>query len=540
VAGLAAVFGNGAMTNSIAEIEDADVILITGTNTTENHPIIAHFIKRAVERRSAKLIVADPRRIDLVDQANYWLRQRPGTDVAWLNGLMHWIIKKNLHDKEYIGERCEGFEELAAELEAYTPERVQEITGIPAGDLKAVAELIGRADRVTFLYAMGITQHVTGTDNVKSIANLAMITGNVGRWGTGVNPLRGQNNVQGACDMGCLPNVLPGYAPVTDAQARKNLETVWGVNSLPDQPGLTVTEMMPAARRGDLRGMYIMGENPALTDANTRHVEEALSELDFLVVQDIFPTETTRFAHVVLPGVSWAEKDGTFTNTERRVQLVRAAINPVGNSFPDWRIIQRILYLMGAPVEFSSPEQIFNELRRVTPSYAGITYARIEREGGLQWPCPDIDHPGTVFLHEGGFRRGKGLLTPIRYRPPAEEPDAEFPLLLTTGRLQYHYHTGSMTRRCRSLSTLAPEAVLDIHPEDAANLGVEDGGRVALASRRGRIEIRSRVSLSVDRGVVFTTFHFSEAPINRLTNDALDPVAKIPELKVCAVRVEKI
>jgi formate dehydrogenase alpha subunit len=540
VAGLAAVFGNGAMTNSIAEIEDADVILITGTNTTENHPIIAHFIKRAVERRSAKLIVADPRRIDLVDQANYWLRQRPGTDVAWLNGLMHWIIKKNLHDKEYIGERCEGFEELAAELEAYTPERVQEITGIPAGDLKAVAELIGRADRVTFLYAMGITQHVTGTDNVKSIANLAMITGNVGRWGTGVNPLRGQNNVQGACDMGCLPNVLPGYAPVTDAQARKNLETVWGVNSLPDQPGLTVTEMMPAARRGDLRGMYIMGENPALTDANTRHVEEALSELDFLVVQDIFPTETTRFAHVVLPGVSWAEKDGTFTNTERRVQLVRAAINPVGNSFPDWRIIQRILYLMGAPVEFSSPEQVFNELRRVTPSYAGITYARIEREGGLQWPCPDIDHPGTVFLHEGGFRRGKGLLTPIRYRPPAEEPDAEFPLLLTTGRLQYHYHTGSMTRRCRSLSTLAPEAVLDIHPEDAANLGVEDGGRVALASRRGRIEIRSRVSPSVDRGVVFTTFHFSEAPINRLTNDALDPVAKIPEFKVCAVRVEKI
>ncbi len=528
------------MTNSIAEIEDADVILITGTNTTENHPIIAHFIKRAVERGSAKLIVADPRRIDLVDQANYWLRQRPGTDVAWINGLMHWIIKKNLHDKKYIEERCEGFEELAAELEAYPPERVQEIAGIPAGDLKAVADLIGRAGRATFLYAMGITQHVTGTDNVKSIANLAMLTGNVGRWGTGVNPLRGQNNVQGACDMGCLPNVLPGYAPVSDAQARKNLATVWGVPSLPDQPGWTVTEMMPAARRGDLRGMYIMGENPVLSDANTRHVEEALSKVDFLVVQDIFPTETARFAHVVLPGVSWAEKDGTFTNTERRVQLVRAAINPVGNSFPDWRILQRILHLMGARVEFSSPEQIFNEIRRVTPSYAGITYARLEREGGLQWPCPDIDHPGTVFLHEAGFKRGKGLLTPIRYFPPAEGPDAEFPFLLTTGRLQYHYHTGSMTRRCRSLSALAPEAVLDIHPEDAAQLGVTDGDQVTLASRRGRIEMRSRISPTVDRGVVFTTFHFSEAPINRLTNDALDPVAKIPELKVCAVRVEKI
>ena len=528
------------MTNSIAEIEDADVILITGTNTTENHPIIAHFIKRAVERRSAKLIVADPRRIDLVDQANYWLRQRPGTDVAWINGLMHWIIKRNLHDPKYIEERCEGFEGLAAELEAYPPERVQEITGIPAADLKAVAELIGRADRATFLYAMGITQHVTGTDNVKSIANLAMLTGNVGRWGTGVNPLRGQNNVQGACDMGCLPNVLPGYAPVSDAAARKNLETVWGVHSLPDQPGLTLTEMMPAAHHGDLRGMYIMGENPVLSDANTQHVEEALSKLDFLVVQDIFLTETARFAHVVLPGASWAEKDGTFTNTERRVQLVRAAINPVGNSFPDWRIIQRIMHLMGARVEFGSPEQIFNEIRRVTPSYAGITYARLEHEGGLQWPCPDIDHPGTVFLHEGGFKRGKGLLTPIQYRPPAEEPDAEFPLLLTTGRMQHHYHTGSMTRRCRSLSTLAPEAVLDIHPDDAANLGVADGGRVAVASRRGRVEMRSRISRSVDRGVVFTTFHFSEAPINRLTNDALDPVAKIPELKVCAVRVEKI
>ena len=527
------------MTNSIAEIEDADVILITGTNTTENHPIIAHSIKRAVERGTAKLIVVDPRRIDLVDQANYWLRPRPGTDIAWLNGLLHWIVKKDLHDKKFIAERCEGFAELAAELENYPPERVEEITGIPAAEIRAAAELIGRAKSASFLYAMGITQHITGTDNVKAIANLAMATGNIGRWGTGVNPLRGQNNVQGACDMGALPNVLPGYAPVADPEARKTFAAAWGADRLPDAPGLTSTEIMPAAQEGRVRGLYILGENPVLSDANAGHAEEALRKLDFLVVQDIFLTETARLAHVVLPGASWAEKDGTFTNTERRVQLVRAAIEPVGNSFPDWRIIQRISQLMGVRFDYSSPEQVFNEIRRLVPSYAGISYARLEREGGLQWPCPNSDHPGTPFLHAGGFKRGKGLLTPVRHLPPGEEPDREYPLVLTTGRVQYHYHTGSMTRRCRSLNTLAPEAILEMNPADAAGIGIADGDRVAVFSRRGRITTRAGITERVPPGVVFASFHFSESPINRLTNDALDPIAKIPELKVCAVRVEK-
>ena len=528
------------MTNSFEEIEKADVILITGTNTTENHPILAQSIKRAVERGTSRLVVVDPRRIDLVDQANYWLRQRPGSDVAWLNGLMHWIIKKDLHDKAFINERCEGFEELAAEVERYTPEYVEGITGIPAEDIKAVAELIGRAERTTFLYAMGLTQHITGTDNVKSIANLAMITGNVGRYATGVNPLRGQNNVQGACDMAALPNVFPGYQPVTDPDVRAGFKKLWGAESLPDKPGLTVTQMIPAILDDKLKGLYVMGENPVLSDPSAGHVIEAFEKIDFLVVQDIFLTETARFADVVLPATSWAEKDGTFTNSERRVQRVRAAIDPVGNSFPDWRIIQRIAQLMGTPMEFSTPEQIFNEIRRSTPLYAGITYARIEKEGGIQWPCPDIDHPGTPYLHKDGFKRGKGLLTAIAYKPPAELPDKAYPLLLTTGRIQYHYHTGTMTRRCKSLSTLAPEPLLDIHPDDARTLGIKEGDLVRLSSRRGSIEIKVHITQSVNRGEVFSTFHFSEAPINRLTNDALDPIAKIPEYKVCAVRVERI
>jgi formate dehydrogenase alpha subunit len=540
VAGLAAVFGSAAMTNSIAEIEDADLIFVIGTNTSENHPIISHFIKRAVDRRRAKLIVADPRKIDLVDQASYWLRHQPGTDVALLNGIMHWIVKNNLHNKKFIADRCEGFDELAAELQNYPPERVAEITGVPAAEIRAAAELIGKSGRVSFLYAMGITQHTTGTDNVKSIANLAMITGNLGRWGTGVNPLRGQNNVQGAGDCGALPNMLPGYALVSDPEARKRSAAAWGAEVIPEAPGLTATEIIPAAYEGKIRGMYIMGENPILSDPNSSHAEAALRKLDFLVVQDIFLTETAKLADVVLPGASWAEKDGTFTNTERRVQRVRAAIDPVGNSFPDWRITQRIAQLMGIKMDFSSPEQIFNQMRREIPIYAGITYDRLDREGGLQWPCPDIDHPGTTFLFEKTFNRGRGLLTAIKYRPAAEKIDAEFPLLLTTGRIQYQYHTGTMTRRSPSLNMLAPEAILEINPADAKAQGVAEGEMVSLSSRRGEILIRAGVSERVPEGVLFTTFHYSEAPINRLTNDALDPIAKIPEFKVSAVHIDKV
>lgn len=539
IAGLAAVFGSGAMTNSIGEIEDSDVIFLIGTNTTENHPVIASYMKRAVDRRKAKLIVADPRRIDLADQATYWLRHQPGTDVALLNGIMNWIIEKDLHDKKFIAERCEGFEGLAAELKNYPPEKVEEITGVPAADIKAVAELIGKSDRTAFYFAMGITQHSTGTDNVKSVANIAMITGNIGRPGTGVNPLRGQNNVQGACDVGALPNVYSSYQAVSDPEIRKKKASQWGVDSLPDTPGLTLTEMIPAALEGRIHGMYIMGENPVISDPNASHVEEALKKVDFLVVQDIFLTETARLATVVLPGASWAEKDGTFTNTERRVQRVRKAIDPVGYSWPDWKITAELARLMGAEMDFSSAEDVFNQIRRETPIYAGMTYDRIDQEGGLHWPCPSLDHPGTPILHVGTFSRGKGLLTPIKYIPPAEATDSEYPLVLTTGRILYHFHTGTMSRRSPSLNTLAPEANLEINPADAVKIGIKNGEMVALSSRRGGITIRAGITERVPQGVVFGSFHYSESPINRITNDALDPIAKIPEFKVCAVKVEK-
>ncbi len=528
------------MTNSIAEIEDTDLIFVIGTNTTENHPVIAHVMKRAIDRRKAKLVVCDPRRIDLVDQASYWLRHKPGTDVALLNGIMHWIIKKDLHNKKFIAERCEGLDNLLGEIENYSPEIVSVITGVPAADIRAVAELIGRSDRAGFFYAMGITQHSTGTDNVKSVANLAMITGNLGRPGTGVNPLRGQNNVQGAGDMGALPNVYPSYQTVADPEIRKLKAAQWGVESVPDTPGMTVTEIIPAAHHGKIHGMYIMGENPVISDPNLHHAVESLKKIDFLVVQDIFLTETAKLAKVVLPGTSWAEKDGTFANTERRVQRVRKAINPVGDSRPDWRILLDVAKRMGAEMHFNSPEDIFNQIRRETPIYAGITYDRIEREGGLQWPCPTSDHPGTRYLFANGFNRGKGLLTAIKYIPAQEQTDDEYPLILTTGRIQYHYHTGTMTRRSPNLSTLAPEALLEINPFDAAQALIGDGEMVVVASRRGQIAVKALVTNRVPRGVVFTSFHFSEAPINQLTNDALDPIAKIPEIKVCAVRLAKI
>jgi len=526
------------MTNSIEEIIQADVIVMIGTNTTEAHPIIAHSIKRAVEQTRAKLVVVDPRHIDLVNQANYWLRLRPGTDIAWLNGAMHWIIENNLHDKKFIEERCEGFDKLAALVKNYTPERVEQITGIAPADLKAVAELIARAKNATFLYCLGITEHTTGVDNVMSISNLAMLTGNLGRPSTGVNPLRGQNNVQGACDMGCLPNVFPGYQPVNNPEIGKKFAAAWGADSLPDKPGLTMTDLFPAATRGEVRGVYIMGEDPMVTDANTAHIEKALRSLEFLVVQDIFLTPTAKLAHVVLPASSWAEKDGTFTNTERRIQRVRAAIPSVGDSLPDWQIVQEIARRMGVRMNFSTSQEVWDEMRSLTPSYHGIAYSRLGKRG-IQWPCPSLDHPGTQFLHAGGFPRGKGILTPIEYKPPIEGVDQEYPFTLMTGRMQYHYH-GSMTRRSQPLNLLAPEALLEISLEDASKLGISDREMVAVSSRRGRIEIRADVTKKLAPGMLYTTFHFAETPVNRLTNDAMDPVARTPEFKKCAVRIEKL
>ena len=536
VAGLASSYGSGAMTNSIAEIEDADVILVTGSNTTETHPIISIRVKRAV-RKGAKLIVVDPRKIDLTKYATLWLRQNLGTDVAWLNGMMHVIIDEGLWDEDYVKTRTENFEALWETVKKYTPDFVESITGIPKDDLRAAARIYASGQKATILFAMGITQHTTGTDNVKSIANLAMLCGNVGIESGGVNPLRGQNNVQGACDMGALPDVFPGYQGVGDQKALLKFETAWG-RKLPANPGLTVVEMMKAAEEGKIRAMYIMGENPMLSDPDLRHVEAALKRLDFLVVQDIFLTETAKLAHVVLPGVTFAEKDGTFTNTERRVQRIRQAINPIGEARPDWQIFCQLASRMGYEMDYQHPSQIMEEIAKLTPSYGGIYYDRLEN-GGLQWPCPDREHPGTRYLHKDRFTRGLGLFQAVEYIPPAETPDEDYPYLLSTGRVYYHYHTGSMSRRCQGLDEIYPKALAEINPSDAKELGVEDGAMVKVASRRGEVEVEAQLTERVPKGTIFMSFHFNEAAANVLTNPALDPVAKIPEYKVCAVRVEK-
>jgi len=528
------------MTNSIAELENADCILITGSNTTETHPVISTRIKRAARLNNKTILVIEPRRIDMVRHAALWLRQLPGTDIAVINGLMHVIIEENLHDQAYIAERTENFEALRETVAKYTPEYVEQISGVPAADLRRAARLYGQAKAASIVYAMGITQHTTGTDNVKTLANLAMLCGNVGIESGGVNPLRGQNNVQGACDMGGLPNVFSGYQPVTDANARAKMEAAWGVKKLPDWVGLTMTGMVPAIPEGKIKALYIVGENPVLSDPDSDHLVKALQKLDFLVMQDIFLTETAQLADVVLPATTFAEKAGTFSNTERRVARVRQVIPPVGDSRPDWQIIAEISRRLGYPMDYADPEAIFEEIRQVTPSYAGITYARLETEGGLQWPCPNTEHPGTVYLHRGQFSRGKGAFFAIDHRDPAEMPNADYPLVLTTGRLLYQYHTGTMSRRSPGLEEKAPECLVEIAAPDAAHYGITDGDAVRVKTRRGELVVRAQVSPKAVPGTIFIPFHYHEAAVNKLTNAALDPVAKIPEYKVCAVKIEKV
>lgn len=537
VAGLAQSFGSGAMTNSIDDIGEADVILVTGSNTTETHPIIGLVIKRAV-KRGAKLIVVEPRHIQLCDIAAMHLKQKPGTDVAWLNGFMHVIIKEGLWDKKFVEERCEDFDALAKTVKKYTPKYVEKITGVPAGELERAARIYAQAGKAAILYSMGITQHTSGTDNVVSVANLAMLTGNIGRPGTGVNPLRGQNNVQGSCDMGALPNVYSGYQKVDDQAARKKFGDAWNVN-LPEKPGLTVVEMINAAAKGDLKALYIMGENPMVSDPDINHVREGLENLEFLVVQDIFMTETAKLADVVLPAVSYAEKDGTFTNTERRVQRVRKAIDPVGQSRQDWEILCDLSSRLGYEMSYSGPEALMEEIASVTPSYGGVNYKRIDEEK-ICWPCPDKKHPGTPILHTTQFTRGKGKFHAVEFRSPDEETDKKYPYILTTGRMLYHYHTGTMTRRSRPIDEHVPEGYIEINTKDAANLGIRDGAFCAVSSRRGEVRVKARVTGHILSGTVFMPFHFAETAANELTNAALDPVAKIPEYKVCAVMLKSL
>lgn len=538
VAGLAQAFGSGAMTNSIKEIANASVIYLTGSNTTENHPIIALEIKKAVTKNGAQLIVADPREIELVKYATLWLRQRPGTDVALFNGLMNVIISEGLEDKEFIAERTEGYEELKNTVLKYPPEIVEKITGVPAEDIRKAARIYATAPTVSLIYSMGITQHTTGTDNVLSTANIAMLTGNVGKESTGVNPLRGQSNVQGACDLGALPDVYAGYQSVVDSQVREKFSKAWGV-ALPDKVGLTVVEMLNAAYEGKVKGLFVMAENPAMSDPDLNHALEALKKVEFLVVSDIFMSETAELADVVLPGVSIAEKDGTITNTERRVQRIRKAVEPVGESKPEWQIICELAQKMGYNMSYNNPGEIMEEIAQLTPSYGGIYYNRLEKEG-LQWPCLDVNHLGTKYLHKNKFSRGKGKFTAVEFKAAAELPDEEYPLLLTTGRVLYHFHTGTVTRRSKGLNEIYPDALVEISPHDAEELKIKNGEFVEVSSRRGKIRAKAKVTEKSGRGEVFISFHFKEAAANLLTNAALDPIAKIPEYKVCAVKVKKV
>lgn len=514
-----------------------DCVCVIGSNTTECHPVIGLGMLEA-KRRGATLLVVDPREIDLARQADVWLRLRPGTDTALLAAMARVILAEGLADPEAVAAVTEDFEAFRQSLAAFDPETVAGIAEVPARAIRAAARHIGRAANAAFYYTMGVTQHTAGTSNVLAVSDLALLTGNLGRPRTGVNPLRGQNNVQGSCDMGALPNVLTGYRPVTDAAVRASFEQAWGV-TLPAEKGLTVPAMLTAIEEDRLRGLYVFGENPMRSDPDISHVEHCLRHVDFLVVQDIFLTETAKLADVVLPGASFAEKDGTFSSTERRVQRIRRAVPPVGDSRPDWVILADLLGRLGRPERYATPEDVFDEMRRLTPTHAGITYERLEA-GGLQWPCPDTAHPGTPILHVGGCMRGPGKFAPLTHREPAELPDAAYPLTLTTGRVVAHYHTGTMSRRCFGLTGTWPEERAEIHPRDAAALGIADDDLIEVRSRRGAVRARAWVTARVRPGLVFMTFHFSESPANLLTTSAADPVAGTPQFKVCAVAVRKL
>lgn len=557
MAGLAAVFGSGAMSNSVAEIERTNAMFVIGSNTTENHPVFALRMKKAV-RNGAKLIVADPRKIPLVKFAHLWLRHRPGTDIALINSIMHVIVKEGLEDKKFIAERTTDFETFKKNLAPYTPVHGEKITGVPREDIIEAARIYATANRAGIYYTMGITQHSMGTNNVFSLANLAMLTGNLGKESAGINPLRGQNNVQGCCDMGCSPNVFPGYQSVTDADVRMKFEDVWGT-TLPDQVGLTASEMIDAMIEGKIRGMYVMGENPVMSDPNTQHTLEAFKKVEFLVVQDIFLTETAKLADVVLPAASFAEKDGTFTSSERRVQLVRKAVPSPGQSKDDLWILNNLMNRMGfnhvfesiralgfkVPDENSSnnnfitPEQAFMEAGLLWPGIRGMTYQRLKSDG-LQWPCPTQNHPGTPYLFKDTFPVGKAAFRSIVPTDSNELPDKEYPFILTTGRILFQYHTGTMSRRSKALEKVAPESFVELNEADAAEMEIGDAEKIVVTSRRGSITLKAKVGDRVGKGVVFIPFHYSEASANVLTNNALDPISKIAEAKVCAVRLEKV
>jgi formate dehydrogenase alpha subunit len=555
VAGLAMALGSGAMSNTMRDVaEEARAILVIGSNTTEQHPVFGAMLRQAA-RRGTKLVVADPRRIDLAEFATLHLRQRPGTDIALINGLLNVIFERGWEDRGFIAARTEGFEALREAVRTYDPARVAAITGVAEADLLRAAEILACEKPMAVVWAMGITQHTTGVANVLAMANLQLALGNLGVPGGGVNPLRGQNNVQGACDMGALPNVFPSYQAVGNADARARMAAAWALGggapvAFADHPGLTVTEMVGAAGEGTLRALYVIGENPVMTDPDVGHVKVALAKAELVVLQEIFPSETAAYADVLLPGAAWAEKDGTFTNTERRIQRVREAVEPPGEARPDWAILAelatRILALQGrtpagpcAAWRYATPAQILDEVAAVTPSYAGVSFHRLDGGESLHWPVPSPDHPGTPILHRERFPIGRGKFHVVEHLAPREEPDAGYPLLLTTGRVLYHWHGGEMTRRSAGLNALCPEPEVEVNPADARRLGLRDGATTRFVSRRGELHARAWITDRVPEGVVFGNFHFpGTGNVNNLTILALDPVAKIPEYKVCAVRAE--
>ncbi len=532
VAGLGAALGSGAMTNSIRSLLSADAILVTGSNTTEQHPLVAAHILEA-QSRGTTLIVADPRNTQIKTLADVQLSPRLGSDVAWTNGILNLIIERGLADEIFIKERTEGFDALKETVSRYTPEVVERISGISPEDLKKAAIAFGEAPRAAVVYAMGTTQHTNGTDNVLALANLVLATGNVGREGTGINPLRGHQNVQGACDMGALPTVYSGYAKVEDPIAREKMKAAWGTD-LPSTPGLTAVEIMEAAEEGRIKGIYISGENPMMSYPDREGVRRALESLEFLAVAEIFPTETTALADVVFPVASFAEKDGTFTSTERRVQRVRRAASPPGEARSEVKVAADLMGLLGIEADRASPKEVMAEIASVTPSYGGISYARLGTSG-LHWPCPDSNHPGTETLHRESFPIGRARFFPVEQQELVFDPD--YPFLLTTGRSLFHFHTGTMTRRVHLLDRECPKPTVDINPEDAKALGVRRGEKVVVESMEHKLEIEANVTEEVPRGTVFIPFHFSEAPANLLTAKNLDPKSKIPDFKRTFVRI---
>jgi len=542
------------MTNSISDIHLADVLLVTGSNTTEAHPVISLEMKKAVRQRGAKLILIDPREIELLNFATIHLRPRSGTDIALLNAMAHVIIAEGLAKKDFIEARTENFDALADAVKDCKPQWAEDITGIPAEMIIEAAHVYGYAGSAAIFWAMGITQSSHGTDNVQALANLALLTGNFGKPGSGVNPLRGQNNVQGACDMGGLPNVLTAYQSVTDGAVRTKFESAWKSSvKIPAKPGLTVTELMNGILDGRVKALYIMGENPFLSDPNMNHVEEALHAIEFLVVQDIFLNETAELADVVLPATSFAEKEGTFTSTERRIQRVRTALPIKGEARRDLDIIcdlgKRLSHSNGKissdvihsvdDWNYAGASDVWDEIAALTPTMSGISYERLER-GGIQWPCPTPDHPGTPIMHKEKFTRGLGRFTPLIFREPVENPDVEYPFVLNTGRVLQHWHGGTISRRSVGLNWIVPEGEIQINTDDGAELGIATGELIRVSSRRGEATGKARLTDKLPRGMVFMNFHFAEIPANALTNDAVDPVAKIPEYKVAAVKIERV